>query len=130
MATQVINKVNCGLRLFYWQNKFLDIPLHRLLCNAVTQPFFEHTCNAWYPNLNKNEKRFHRLLRTDALGYAIGDRKSYYKKLEKINWLPFDRMVNQFILSCIYKLHAKKASNCVDKIFSHAECNGIPTCYS
>ena len=43
MATHVINKVNSRLRFLYRQNKFLDIPLCRLLCNATIQPFFDYT---------------------------------------------------------------------------------------
>ena len=54
MAIHVINKVNSRLRFLYRQNKFLDIPLRRLLCNAMIQPFLDYACNAWYPNLNKN----------------------------------------------------------------------------
>ena len=56
MATHVTNKVNSKLRFLYRQNKFLDIPLRRLLCNAIIQPFFDYACNTWYPNLNKNLK--------------------------------------------------------------------------
>ena len=56
MATYVINKVNSRLRFFYRQSKFLDIPLRRLLCNAMIHSFFDYACNAWYPNLNKNFK--------------------------------------------------------------------------
>ena len=39
MATHVINKVNSRLRFLYRQNKFLDIPLRRLLCNAYDTAF-------------------------------------------------------------------------------------------
>ena len=35
VAIHVINKVNSRLRFLYRQNKFLDIPLRRLLCNAM-----------------------------------------------------------------------------------------------
>ena len=56
MSTFVINKVNSRLKFLYRQNKFLDIPLRRLLCNAMIQPFFDYACNGWYPNLNKNFK--------------------------------------------------------------------------
>ena len=56
MATHVINKVHSRLQFLYWQNKFLDIPLRRLLCSAKIQPFFNYESNAWYPNLNKNLK--------------------------------------------------------------------------
>ena len=40
MATHVINKVNSRLRFLYRQNKFLDIPLRRLLCNALIDTTF------------------------------------------------------------------------------------------
>ena len=53
MATDVINKVNSRLRFLYRQNKFLDILLRRLLCNAMLKPY---TSNAWCTNLNKNVK--------------------------------------------------------------------------
>ena len=38
---------------------FLHTHLHRLLCNAMVQPFFitMHVMPAWYPNLNKNLKK-------------------------------------------------------------------------
>ena len=56
MAIHVINKINSTLRFLYRQNKFLNFPLHRLLCNAMIQPFFDYACNAWYPNINKRLK--------------------------------------------------------------------------
>ena len=36
------------LRFFYRQNGFLDVPLRRLLCNAMIQSFFDYVCN-FYP---------------------------------------------------------------------------------
>ena len=54
MGTRVINKVNSTF--FYRQNKFFGIPLRRLLCNGLIQPFFDYACNAWYDNLKKNLK--------------------------------------------------------------------------
>ena len=56
MPIHVIKKVNSRLRFLYRQNKFLDIPVGRLLCNAMIQPFFDYACNTWYSNLNKNLK--------------------------------------------------------------------------
>ena len=61
----------------------------------------------------------------------LGDRKSITDKtFEKINWLAIHESVNQCILSCIYKFQKKEAPDCMDKIFPHAECNGISTRYS
>ena len=67
MAIHVINKVNSRLRFLYRQNKFLDIPLRRFLCNAMIQPFFDYACNAWYPNLNKKLKNVFKQLKINVL---------------------------------------------------------------
>ena len=133
MAIHVINKVNSRLRFLYRQDKFLDIPLRRLLCNALIQPYFDYACNAWYPNLNKNLKTRLQAAQNKCIRFClkIGDRTSIkLKEFEKINWLPIHERVNQCILSSIYKFHAKDAPDYMEEIFSHAECNGIPTRHS
>ena len=78
MAIHVINKVNSRLRFLYRQNKFLDIPLRRLLCNAMIQPFFDYACNAWYPNLNKNLKTRLQAAQNKCIRFCLklGGRKS------------------------------------------------------
>ena len=35
MAIHVINKINCTLRFLYRQNRFLNVPVRRLLCNTT-----------------------------------------------------------------------------------------------
>ena len=100
MATHVINKVNSRLRFLYRQNKFLDIPLRRLLCNAMIQPFFDYACNAWYPNLNKNLKTRLQAAQNKCIRFCLklGDKTSIkVKEFEKINWLPVQDRVNQCI---------------------------------
>ena len=97
MATHVINKVDSRLRFVYRQNKFLDIPLRRLLCNAMIQPFFDYACNAWYPNLNKNLKTRLQATQNKWIRFCLklGDRTSIkVKEFEKINWLPIQDRVN------------------------------------
>ena len=56
IAIHVINKIdlNLELRFLYRQNRFLNFPLRRLLCNAMIQPLFDYACNAWHPNIKKN----------------------------------------------------------------------------
>ena len=70
MAARVISKINSRLRFLYRQNKFLNIPVRRSLCNAMIQTFFDYACNAYYPNLNKNLKRVYNLLKINALDSA------------------------------------------------------------
>ena len=60
MALHVLNKINSRLRFLYRQNRFLNKPLRRLLCNAMIQPFFDYACPAWYHSLRKDlQKRLH-----------------------------------------------------------------------
>ena len=79
MAIHVVNKVNSRLRFLYRQNTFLDIPLRRLLCNAMIQPFFDYACNAWYPNLNKNLKKCLQAAQNKCIRFCLklGDRASF-----------------------------------------------------
>ena len=51
MAFQVLNKIDSSL---YRQNRFLNKPLRRPLCNAMIQSFFDNACSAWYPRLRKD----------------------------------------------------------------------------
>ena len=56
MALKVINKINSRLRFLYRKNRYLSLPLCRLLSNSLMQLHFDYTCSAWYPNLNKRLK--------------------------------------------------------------------------
>ena len=53
MVIHVINKLNSRIRFLHQQNRFLNVPLRTLLCNAMIQPFLDYAFNAWYPNVNK-----------------------------------------------------------------------------
>ena len=54
MALHVLDKINSRLRFLYRQNRFLNKLLRRLLRNAMTKPFFDYACSAWYPGLRKD----------------------------------------------------------------------------
>ena len=66
MAVHVINRINFTFRFLSRQNRFLDFPLRRLLCNIMIQTFFDYACNAWYPNINKNLKCVYKLSKINA----------------------------------------------------------------
>ena len=56
MPLRFIEKINSGLKFLYGNNWFLDVPLRRLLCNALIQPHFYYASTAWYSNLAKKLK--------------------------------------------------------------------------
>ena len=108
----------------------MDIPLRRLLCNAMIQPFFDYVCNTWYPNLSKNLKNRLQAAQNKCVRFylKLEDKTSInINEFEKINWLPIHDRVNQCILSSIYKFHANSAPDYMNEVFTHAESNGIPT---
>ena len=47
MALRVVEKINSKLKFLYQENRFLGLPLRRLLCNAFIQPYFDYACIAW-----------------------------------------------------------------------------------
>ena len=53
MVLNVIDKLNSRLKFLHRQNCFSTPPLRKLLCNALTQPFFVYAFIAWFPILSK-----------------------------------------------------------------------------
>ena len=47
VALKVINKINSKLKFLYRINRFLYLPLRRLLCNSLIQPHSDYACSAW-----------------------------------------------------------------------------------
>ena len=133
MALHVISKVNPKLKFLYRQNKFLSIPLRRLLCNAMIQPFFDYACNAWYPNLNKKLKTRLQAAQNKCIRFCLklGDRSSLKSKdFEKINWLPIHERVSQYSVCSVYKFFAKSCPDYFDELYFPVENNGINTHFS
>ena len=103
MAIHVINKINSRLRFLYCQNRFLNVPLHRLRCNAMIQPFFNCVCNAWYSDINKKLKMHLKAAQNKCVRFCLklNNRSSIKSKdFEKITWLSFHERVFQCFL-CI-----------------------------
>ena len=102
-AIHVINKINSRLRFLYRQNRFLNFPLRRLLCNAMIQPFFDYACNAWYPNINKKSKIRLQAAQNKSIRFCLklNDRSSIKSKdFEKTGF----RFVNEYhnVLYAVY----------------------------
>ena len=57
ITLRVIEKIDSRFKFLYRKNRFLDVPLCRLLCNALNQPHFDYACTAWYTKLDKETKR-------------------------------------------------------------------------
>ena len=130
MAIHVINKIYSRLRFLYRQNRFLDFPLGRLLCNAMIQPFFDYASNAWYPNLNKKLKMRLQAVQNKCIRFCLrlNDRSSIKSKdFKKINWLPIHERVSKCPLCSIYKFFTENCLNYIGEIYVPLETDGVHT---
>ena len=133
MAHHVINKVNSRLKFLYRQDKFLNKPLRRLLCNAMIQPFFDYACIAWYPNLTKNLKERLQSSQNKCLRYCLNltSRASIKSKdFEEINWLNIHDRYNQMVATTVFKFFNARAPDYLDEIYFPADQEGISTRFS
>ena len=106
MALHVLNKINSRLRSLYRQNRFLNKPLRRLLCNVMIQLFFDYACSAWYPNLRKDLQKRLQVSQNNCVTFCLQlDKKTRIgvAEFEEINWLNINDRFSQSVLSSIYK---------------------------
>ena len=112
MTLKVVNKINSRLKFLNGKNKFLTPVLHRLLCNALIQPHFDHPLSAWYPNLIKKQKNKIQTKENKCVRYCLQlDKMIHISKNEfetLVNclfWLPikdsFNQPINSFFFSNI-----------------------------
>ena len=124
----MLNKINSRLRFLYHQNRFLNFPLCRLLCNAIMiQPFFD------YPNINKKLKMLLQASQNKCIRFCLelNDKSSIESKdFEKINWLPIHERVSQCSLGSIYNFFTRNCPNYFVEIYVPLEAKGVHTCSS
>ena len=111
MALRVIEKSNSRLKFLYRKNRFLDVPLHSLLCNALIQPHFDYACTAWYPNLSKKLKD--KLQDTQkCIRFCLKLQREHISNehFHKLNWLPINQRFQQCVTSTVFKFVKNKCA--------------------
>ena len=124
MALKVLKKTNGKLRYLHRQEKYLNPRLRRMLCNALIQPHFDYACSAWYPNLSKILKEKLQITQNKCIRFCLflGNREGIrYKHLKKINWLPIQERVDQFIAVSVYKFSNNLAPKYMGDIFNRTQ---------
>ena len=124
MALHVLNKINSRLRFLYRQNRFLNKPLRRLLCNAMIQPFFDYACPAWYPSLRKDLQKRLQVSQNNCVRFCLQlDKKTRIgvAEFKEINWLNINDRFSQCVLSSIYKFFNSESPEYFNEIYFLAE---------
>ena len=91
VALKSLNKINGKLKFLYRKKKILAPTLHRILCNAITQPHFDYVCSGWYPNLDVKLKKRILIAQNKCIRFCLKFDKRhhiYSKEFESINWSP------------------------------------------
>ena len=98
MATKILSLVNNRLKFLCREQKFLTLPLRRLLCNSLIQPHYGYACSAWYPSLSKRLSKKIRTSQNKCIRYCLNlDKKVHVgiNEFIRINWLPTKERVAQ-----------------------------------
>ena len=130
MALHVLNKINSRLRFLYRQNRFLNKPLRRLLCNAMIQPFFDYACPAWYPSLRKDLQKRLQVSQNNCVRFCLQlDKKTRIgvAEFKEINWLNINDIFSQCVLSSIYTFFNSESLEYFNEIYFLAEPSNINT---
>ena len=106
MAVRVIEKIKSRLEFLRPKNRFLDVLLHRLFCNALIQPHFDYACTAWYPNLSKKLKNNLQVTQNKCIRFCLKLQCREHisnEHFEKLNWLPVNQRFNLCECPNLYK---------------------------
>ena len=98
MALTVIEKINSTLKFLDRKNCFLDVPLRRLLSNALIQPHFYYACTAWYPNLSKKVKHQLQVSQNKCMRFCLKLQSREHisnEHFHKLKWLPMNQRFQQ-----------------------------------
>ena len=130
MALYVLNKINSRLRFLYRQNRFLNKPLWRLLCNTMVQSFFDYACYAWYPSLRKGLQKWLQVSQNNCVRFCLQlDKKTWigFPEFKEINWLNINDRFSQCVLLSIYKFFNKESPEYFNEMYFPAEPSKINT---
>ena len=123
MATNVVSLVNSRLKFIYRKQKFLTLPLRRLLCNALIQPHYDYACPAWYPPLNKRLSKKIQTSQNKCIRYCMNlDNRTDVgiDEFIKINWLTTKERVCTMHMRHYFQILQKKClRNTCRKFFTH-----------
>ena len=103
---------------FFIQNRFLNKPFRRLLCNAMIQPFFDYACPAWYPSLRKDLQKRLQVSQNNCVRFCLQlDKKTRIgvAEFKEINWLNINDRFSQCVCQVFINFSTVKAQNTLMK---------------
>ena len=125
MALRVIEKINSRrLKFLYRKNRYLDVPLCRLLCNALIQPHFDHACTAWYSNLSKKLKDNLQVTQNKCIRFCLKLQSREHisnEHFQKRNWLPINQMFQQCVGPTVFKFVQNRCPAYMNEVIRPAE---------
>ena len=112
------------LKFLYRKNRFLDVPLCRLLCNAFIQRRCDYACTGWYPNLSKKLKDKLQVTQNKCIRFCLKLQSREHisnEHFHKLNWLPINQRFQQCVTSTVFKFVQNKYPAYMNEVFRLAE---------
>ena len=112
MALHILYKINSRLRFLYRQNRFLNIPLGRLIYNVMTQPSFD-VCSTW-----KDLKKRQQVSQNNCVRFCLQlDKKIWVgvAEFKQINWLNVNDRFSQCVCQVFINFLTVKVQNTLMK---------------
>ena len=107
MGTNVVKKVNSGLKFLYRKSGFLNFSHRKLLCSALLQCRFDYAYNVYYRGLEKSIKNKLQTAQNKTVRFILGYDNRHHLTVDdfrKVKYLDVDRRIEYLSLNLMYKV--------------------------
>ena len=129
MTLRVTKKIHSRLKLLHRKNRFLDVPLRRLLCIFI-QPHFDYVSIAWHQNLIKKLKDKLKVTQNTCIRFCLKLKcreQILSEHSEKRNWLPIHQRFEQCVTSKVFIFLQNKYLPYMNEVFRPVKIISINT---
>ena len=108
MCTNVIKKVNSGLKFLYRKSCYLNFRERKLLCSSLLQSRFDYAYNVFYRCVEKKLKTKLQTAQNKIVRFILGhDCRTHlmYKDFRKVNYLNVSSRIDYLSLNMMYNIY-------------------------
>lgn len=112
MGSNIVTKINKGLKFMYRKGKFLTFKMRKLLCTAVFQSHFDYGCNVYYRGLDKQTRTKLQTAQNKIIRFILGydcRRHLMVADFKKVKYLNVEKRMEYLTLSVMHRVFNDKA---------------------
>jgi len=112
MGTNIVQKVNSGLKFLYRKKDFLNLKYRKLLCASLLQCRYDYAFNVYYRGLEKSIKTKLQTAQNKTVRYILGYDNRHHltvNDLKKVKYLDVERRIEYLSLNLMFKVYTNTA---------------------